>query len=290
MSTGVKYAKEWSIDIGYYVVGCTLMAVSTQVFDAPNNIAPGGVTGLSILINYLTDLPISMVSLAINIPLLVLAFFFLGKYFTLKTLTTVGISTLMIELVGRVVPAYHGETILAALYGGVLTGAGLAIVFMRASTTGGVDIIMRLIQLRRPDYSPGKLILFLDFLVLLTAVVVYRNVESALFALISLFTCSRIIDSILYGLDTGKMLMIISQKNQEISDSIVRELDRGCTLLSAKGGYTGQERPVLVCAVRKNQYYLLKKLVHNIDASAFLVALEATEVIGEGFKAPEHKR
>ena len=282
-STALKL-KKWLLDILHDIAGGLLFAVATQCFNAPNNIAPGGVSGISILINHLFGVPISVMSLLLNIPLLLAAFFLLGRKFTYKTMKTVLIMTLMLEVAGRVFPQYHGNTILAALYGGVFSGIGLAVVFMRGSTTGGTDIIARLLQLKLPYLPVGRLLLMVDACVLIGAAIVYKNIESALYAMIAIFTGTRLVDSILYGLDTGKVLLIISEKHGSISKIIETQLHRGCTLLQGSGTYTGQERPVLMCAVRKQQFYELKTLVHGIDPTAFIMVLEANEVLGQGFK------
>lgn len=276
-------AKTLLIDILFDIVGCFAFAISIQTFSAPNNIAPGGVSGISILINYLFDLPISVVSLLLNIPLLILAWFFLGKSFTIKTVKTVAIMTVMLELCAGL-PIYQGDMILASLYGGVLQGVGLALVFMRGSTTGGTDVASRLIQLKFPHMPVGKLMIAVDGFVLVASAVVYRNIENALYAMIVIFVGGRIIDSLLYGLDMGKVMMIISVRQQEIAGRISDELERGCTVLEGHGSYTGADRPVLLCAVRKQQYIALKKIVWSVDPQAFMFALDATEIIGMGFK------
>lgn len=276
--------REFLMDIVMDFAACTIYALGTQVFNAPSNIAPGGVTGISILINYLFGLPIALLTLVINIPLLILAFCFLGKTFTIKTMKTVLIMTLMLTVVGQYVPVYEGERILAALFGGVLSGVGAAMVFMRSSTSGGTDIIARLIQKKRPDIAVGRLLLILDVVVLASAAMVYRNIESALFALVGIYARTQILDSILCGLDMGKVLLVVSDKHDEMAREINSHLGRGCTMLDAKGTYTMQSRPMLMCVVRKSQYYDLKKMVNALDPDAFIIAVEANEIIGKGFK------
>ncbi len=277
--------KELIVDTLFDIAGCAFLAIGTQIFDAPNNIAPGGVTGICILINHLTGLPISVLNFAINVPLLILAFLFLGKRFTVKTLRSVLIFTAVLSLVEAYIPPYHGEMILAALYGGVLSGLGLGLVFMRSSTTGGSDIVVRLAQKRAPGISIGKLMLMFDGCVLICAAIVYANVNSALYALICIFASSRMVDSILYGLDVGKVLMIISERHEELPPLIFKHLGRGCTILEGRGSYTDKDRPVLLSAVRKSQYYELKRIIHQLDPHAFMVVLEAGEILGEGFKS-----
>jgi uncharacterized membrane-anchored protein YitT (DUF2179 family) len=192
----------------------------------------------------------------------------------------------MIEIVGRTGFYYEGETILAALYGGILMGTGIALIFMRASTTGGTDIIARLIQQKLPGVPVGRLLLLVDGFVLLTAAIAYRTVESALYAVIAIFVSSRAIDSLLYGLDMRKVLMIVTSYEcwEEIVGQIGEEVGRGSTLLEAKGSYSKTGRPVLLCAVRRGQVFEVKRIVYQNDPGAFVIALEASEVIGEGFK------
>lgn len=275
-------------DIAFDVAGSLLYAVGTQAFSAPNNIAPGGVSGISILINYVFGLPISMMVLFLNIPLMILALLYLGRGFSIRTIKSVMILTAMLTVTENMVH-YQGETILAALFGGAICGTGLALIFMRSSTTGGSDIVVRLIQRKKPNLPVGKLLLAVDGFVLLAAALVYKSIENALFALISIFTATRLIDSILYGLDTGKVLLIVSQKHEETATYITARLERGCTFLEGKGAYTHQNRPVILCAVRKNQVYEVKRLVYEIDPTAFIMAMEANEIIGNGFKGADVK-
>lgn len=282
-------AKALILDILFDIAGSFCIAVGTQLFSAPNQIAPGGVSGVAILINYLTGLPISALVLAINIPLLVLAWFFLGHRFAGRTIKSVLILTAMLEITENTLPQYHGDTFLAALYGGVIGGIGLALVFMRSSTTGGTDIVARLIQMKLPHVSVGKLLLAVDGCVLLAAALVYKNVENALFALISIFASSRLVDSIVYGLDMGNVMMIVSEQHDQISAKIIEQLNRSATLLEGIGTYTGQRRPVLMCAIRKSQMFEVKQIVFDIDPKAFIMAMEANEIFGEGFKPIDAK-
>lgn len=270
------------LDLLFDIVGCGLFALSIQLFCAPHQIAPGGVSGISILVEYLFGLPISAVSFALNIPLFLLGWIFLGKWFALKTLKTVAILTVMLEL-ATWIPVYRGDIILAALYGGVLQGIGIAMVFARGSTTGGTDVASRLIQKAFPHVSVGKIMMGVDGLVLAASAIVFRSVESILYAMIVIFVTSQLIDRILYGMDTGKVLMIISKHHLTIAARINREMERGCTVIQGQGSYTNEDRPVLLCAVRKQQYIRLKRVVWDTDPYAFMFALEATEIIGEGF-------
>jgi len=277
-------AKTFSTDLIFDIAGGFLGALGTQMFSAPNHIAPGGVSGIAIVLNYLTDMPISLMVLSLNLPLLILAWFVLGKRYFAKTVKSVLIITVMLEIVSLFNLRYEGDPILAALYGGVLGGFGAALIFMRGSTTGGTDIAAHLIQRKIRTAPVGNLLFILDGLVLLFAAIVYRNIETVLFAMVSIFARTKIIDSTLYGLDMGKVLLIVTQAHEAVAARIMEETARGCTFLEGAGAYTYQERMVLLCAVRKNQVYKVKKIVLDVDPGAFIMAMEANEIIGKGFK------
>lgn len=277
-------AKEFALDLLYTVAGAAILAVGVSCFVGPAQIAPGGVSGLSILVNFLTDLPVGAVNLAFNIPLILLAWKFLGRRFTLRTLVTVLIQSVLMDVITLWIPVYTGERIMAALFGGVASGVGLALVFMRGSTTGGTDIVSRLLQLRYRHLSIGRLLFLVDVVVLLLSVAVFRNIEAGLYGMIAIFASGKVLDNILYGLDTGKVLLVVSGKNQEIAARIMETLKRGVTFLHGSGAWSGTERQVLLCAVRAQQCYRVEEIVRGVDKEAFVIVLEATEIAGEGFR------
>ena len=277
-------AREFLLDVLYDGAGGAVFAIGLGCFVGPAQIAPGGVSGLSIIINYLTGLPVGSLNMGINIPLLLLAWRFLGRRFTLKTLRSVFIQSVMIDLVGLWLPVYAGDRIMSALFGGVAIGVGLAPVFMRGSTTGGTDIVSRLIQLRFRHVSIGKLLFMVDTAVLLLSVAVFRNIETGLYGMITIYTSNRILDGILYGLDTAKVVLVISEKNQQIAQQVMDRLERGATFLQAEGAWSGQEKKVLLCVVRAVQCYRVEEIVRAADPDAFLVVMEANQIAGEGFR------
>ena len=277
-------AREFLLDVLYDGAGGAVFAIGLGCFVGPAQIAPGGVSGLSIIINYLTGLPVGSLNMGINIPLLLLAWRVLGRRFTLKTLRSVFIQSVMIDLVGLWLPVYAGDRIMSALFGGVAIGVGLAPVFMRGSTTGGTDIVSRLIQLRFRHVSIGKLLFMVDTAVLLLSVAVFRNIETGLYGMITIYTSNRILDGILYGLDTGKVVLVISEKNQQIAQQVMDRLERGATFLQAEGAWSGQEKKVLLCVVRAVQCYRVEEIVRAADPDAFLVVMEANQIAGEGFR------
>lgn len=281
------------LDLAHDLAGSLLCAVSTVFFVAPSNIAPGGASGVAIMINYLFRLPIGATIFVINIPLLLLALRFLGRPFTLKTLRSLLISTLMTDVVATPLAArfYDPQALLGtdgqllgALFGGVLTGAGLAIIFLRDSTTGGTDIAGRLLQLKFPHLPIGRAMMLVDAIILLCSIAVFRSLRSGLYGMITLFVTSRVIDGIVYGVDKGTMALIVTARSREIADGILSELERGATLLEASGAYSGERKQVIVCAVRTAQFHKLKTIVLRCDPHAFIIVTEAGEIYGEGFQ------
>lgn len=275
---------QFGVDLLFDLAGCFLFSLGVNVFTLPNHIAPGGVTGLSTILNHLVGIPVGLAALLLNLPLLLLAFFFLGRTFTLKTLKSVLVLSVVLDLPFTHIFAYTGDSLLAALFGGILTGAGLALVFMRNSTTGGTDIVSRLLRLKFPFLQMGKAIMLVDLVIILLAAFVFGQLETALYGIIVVYSSGRVIDAVLYGMENGRMVTIISARGDEIVQRVLRELGRGITLLPGKGAFSGEARSVLLCAVRKTQYFQLKRLVRQVDPVAFMVVTEAGEIVGEGFK------
>lgn len=277
---------EFLKDIACYLAGSILLAVSIDMFTAPNHIAPGGLSGISTMINYVSGWPIGTMTLLLNVPIFIWAFAELGVREIIKSLLATVISSVAIDALVPVVQPYTGNPMLASIFGGVLQGVALALVFMRSATTGGTDLIARLLGRHVRFMSIGKLVLGVDGIVVAVSAAVYHSIDNALYAIIVIFVCSRLIDSILYGTDigTGKLLFIISQKNDEIASEILEDVDRGVTVLKSRGAYSGREGEVLLCAVRRFEVAKVKDIVHSIDKNAFLIVGDAGEITGEGFR------
>ncbi len=274
------------LDGGFFVAGGVLFAVSVNVFTAPNNIAPGGLTGVGTMLHYLFGTPIGTTMLLINIPLFIWGFLARGSKFIVRTAVATVISSIAIDTLALWLPAYRGDMMLAALFGGVFSGLGLGLIFMRGGTTGGTDLIATLIAWRFRHVSIGKLVLAIDMLVVLASALVYRNYESPLYAVVTIFTTSKVIDATMYGTDSGigKMMFIISPKTKEIAQQIMEDVERGVTQLKARGGYSGVEGEVLLCAVRRQEVHRVHDIVYSVDPGAFIIVGEAGEITGEGFR------
>lgn len=278
----------WFFDLIIIIIGSLIFAVGIQSFCSPNHIAPGGVTGLGILVESMFGVSVSMFVLAANLPLLLLSLKSLGRKFVLSTLGTVLITSLALELVAPFYE-YNGDMLLASVFGGALQGIGLGMIIVKGSTSGGSDLAAKLIQLKKPHIRVGKLLFIIDTIVLLLSAVVYGNMENALYGLISMFVASQIIDAMVYGLEQGKVLMIISKFSEEIASDVNIETGRGCTIMEGKGSYTGEDRKIIFNAISDSEFYNIKKIIMRHDPEAFVIALQANQVLGEGFKALDDK-
>lgn len=288
MSTKKETAKEIFLDILICLAGSFLYAVAVNVFVAPNDISSGGVTGLAILMNYLWKLPIGASIFVLNVPLFITSFFVLGKRFIIKTLFSTAMTSVFIDLGVYFMPSYSGDKLLSALFGGALMGIGLGIIFTRGSTSGGTDILSRLLRKKYPHMSMGRLMMICDMCVALLAGVVYKNIESILYAAIVFLLSSKAIDFVLYGADKGKMMMIITEKSKEIASAITAETPRGVSILPVQGAYTGEEKHMLLTVVRPSEVTKMRKIVKRFDEKPFIIISDASEILGLGFKPTDN--
>lgn len=286
MSDTSKKVWRWVIDIAVIIAGSGVYALGVHCFTAPNNIAPGGVTGLATIVSFVTDLNIGILITLMNIPLLIAGFFLLNRGTMIKTLIGVVVLSVMTDWLLKDVPVYvadSGGGILAAIFGGLLMGAGQGIVYAREGTTGGTDIINKIINRFKPEIKLGQISFLVNAAVALSGYIVYKNLDVVLYAVISVFVQSRVIDGLVYGGLEGKFLMIFSEKPQEIADRLLK-LKRGVTLLSGEGAYSGEKRQVVCIAVHKNEYVKVKRIVKQTDPNAFVIITGASEVLGKGFQ------
>jgi len=279
-SKAVSYLK----DAIFYTLGALLYAVAVGMFTSPNNIAPGGITGLATIVNYLTDLPIGAMMIVMNIPLFLVSGFIIGWEYVIRTAICLGLSSVAIDLLEPVMPVYNEDPLLAAIFGGVFMGIALALIFMRGGSTGGTDIGARILQKLFPHMTQGNLILAIDAMVVIFAGFIY-GLQSALISIITVFVSTFVIDKVLYGMDNGKLMYIITQNIDEVNAAINKKIDRGTTIMHARGGYSGAEREVIMCAIRRNEAYKIRELVRSVDPAAFIIVSDASEILGEGFRS-----
>jgi len=267
-----------------YFAGIIIFSISITMFTAPNNIAPGGLTGVSTVIKHITDIPIGTMYLILNIPVFILGYVFFKFRFIAKTIVLTLLLSFSIDLIAMFIAPYTENKLLACVYGGILSGIGLAIIHVRGASTGGTDIIARVINKRLSFLSMGKIILSLDALVVISAAVFFRSLESGLYAMITMYVSSKMIDSIIYGADKGKVVLVNSGKNDLIVEDIFKIMGRGVTVLNSTSAYTGAEKKVIMCAVRRHETVAIHKIIRNNDPEAFVITFEAGEITGEGFR------
>ena len=276
----------WIIDILLIAVAAAIYSVGLVAFISPNNIAPGGATGISIIISELTELPVGMLIAAINVPLIIVGFFLLNKQTMIKTLISVMLISVLTDYVLVDMPLYdmeNAEGILAAVFGGVLTGVGVGLTYAREATSGGTDIVAKIINRFKPDMRLGTIQFAADAVVILAGLLVFRDLNAALYAVIVVFVQSKLVDMLVYGGHESRFLLIFSQRPQEIADKLLKQ-DRGVTLLQGKGAYSGTERQVIATAVYKSDYTKVKRIIKETDPAAFVITTGAHEVLGEGFQ------
>lgn len=275
-----------SVDFIYFVVGAGLYAAGVMIFITPSEISPGGVTGISAILSHFVGLSTGSWIIVLNIPLVIWGWRSLGAKFIVKTAAATFINAIVIDLFGVFLPQYTGDKLLAAIFGGLFSGAGLATVILRGATTGGIDIAAKVINRRYPHLSMGRLMLAIDAVIVGIAAIAYHNAETALYSVVAIFTSSYVMDSLLYGADKGKLVMIVSNKPEEIADGIFKHARRGVTMVRTTGGYTGDPKTMLMCAARRSDVAAVLNTVKSRDPKAFIVVAEAGEILGEGF----HKR
>ena len=265
------------------MLGSLVFALGQLYFIKPLNIPMGGVSGIALVTNYLWNLPIGVVSIVLNIPLFFLGWRTLGRGFFLKTAFGTVVSSIFVDLLVNIVPAFDGDMLIAALYGGIVMGAGYGLIFRAGGTSGGVDIIAKWMN-KQKDIPIGTTNLVSNAVVIVGSAVIYGNLDSALYAMITSYLTSMVIDKMIYGMDAQKSAMIITSKPKEVAGAIMSELNRGCTGMDATGMYTGDKRTVLICAVRRHEAGTLKKLILEQDERAFMLISNISEVFGTNFK------
>lgn len=262
-------------------IGVLIMSIALKYFLAPNTIAPGGVTGFAVVLEKTTKIPIYLTNLAINIPLFIFGARILGKSTAIKTLYSTLLLSLFLKFLPSIVLTH--DFLLSALFGGVLTGIGLGLVFKFGGTTGGTDLAGAILNRRFPTLSLATFMTLIDLFVVAFAGIVEKKIEISLYSVIAMYVSMKVIDLILEGVGYLKGFLIVTNKPNEISERLMVDLDRGVTLLKGKGMYSKTEKDVLLCAVYRSQFTAVKEIVKEVDPKAFVMVTEMYEVLGEGF-------
>lgn len=277
--------KQTIIDYIVIAIGALIFSLGIVMFSAPNNIAPGGVSGIGTMLNHLFNIPIGSVIIAFNIPLFIFSFKKFGKKFFYKSLYATFLTSTLIDILPFILEKHYiYSPLLASIFGGVSIGVGVGIIFLRGGTTGGADILAKLIKLKHPHLSLGTLVFIIDAVIVVSTLFVYRSIEALLYSTILFFVTSRAVDAIIFGAARSKMLLIITSHPQEISKRIMDEIGHGVTLIPASGGYTDSKKTIILSVVRPNEVAEINKFVKEIDRGAFTVITESNEVLGYGFQ------
>ena len=280
-------SKVFNLVWSYFMItlASAIYAVGFNWFYVPNDIAFGGITGVGQIINAILPwAPIGTVVIILNIPLFILGWRLQGGHLLLSSLYAMAVSSVFIDIVNSIWTFEAMDSMLACVFGGVFMGASLGMVFQQGATTGGTDLIARLLKLKITWLPMGKLLIATDMVVIVASAIAFGSVYSALYGVVALYIAGIVMDRMLYGLDSAKVAYIISDRFKEIADVLVNDLDRGVTILQGQGGYSGAEKKVLMCAFKQRQIVSIKKMVKELDPSAFIIVCDAHEVLGDGFR------
>ncbi len=277
--------KETGLDILTDITASILIAVGVYNFALNANFPVAGFSGVAIIMYHLFGIPVGVGTIILNIPVTIFCYKFLGKVFLMKSLKTMIISSVFMDYIAPLLPVYDGSRLLAALCMGVLCGIGYAIIFMRGSSTGGQDFISVAIKKVKPHISLGMITAVQDFsTILLGSLLIFKDVDGFIYGIIVTYIMTFIMDKIMYGMDEGKMTLIVTEHGEKLSAQIDEYAGRGSTILKGMGSYSKRQKDVIMCACNNKQMYMIKKMVHKLDPQAFTIIMESNEVVGEGFK------
>lgn len=279
--------KELALDLAHDLVGSFLYAASIQVFILNARIATCGISGLAISINHIFPvLPIGALTLALNVPLMFLSYHLLGRKFFVKSIRSMVLVSLIIDLVGPMLPQYTGDRLISALLGGALMGLGLVTVYMRGSSTGGADFLIMSLKKLYPHISTGTISMLSDAVIISIGAAVFRDIDSFLYGAVSVYMVGAAIDKVSFGLSSGKLLMVVTERGDSVAKAISRVTERGSTIAEIKGAYTNRKKQMVISAMSKGQVYRARRAAHDADTECFIMISPTDDVYGEGFKDP----
>ena len=273
------------IDLVYTAVGTALVGFALSMFTVPNDIAPGGVSGLATALAYITPIRVSAWTLMMNIPLMIAAWRKLGPRAIFFTLIATLLLSFFIEIGERFLPKYSSDTLVASLMGGVVSGLGMGMLFIRGISTGGTDLLALILKKLLPNLPTGTLLMFVDATVVVIATLIFRDFDVAIYSAITIYVCSKVIDALTQGVDYAKVIYTVSSHGEEIARALNENTDRGSTLIPAFGGYTGESKQIVMTVTRRSVVAQTLRLIRQTDPKSFSFVMDSTEVHGEGFRA-----
>ena len=276
--------KELLLDLAFVLVGSALVGISLSVFTVPNDIAPGGVSGLATALAYITPIRVSIWSFGLNVPLLIGAWRLLGRRSLIFTLLSTALLSVFIDLSARFLPAYTNNELIASVFGGAICGLGVGILFLRGISTGGTDLLALLLHKPFPNVPNGTLLLIVDAAVVAFAVLIFHDIDVALYSAVAIVVSAKVVDTLAQGVDYAKVIYIVTSRGEEVSDALNTRTGRGTTVIPALGGYTKNSKQIVISVTRRNVLAQTLRLIKQIDPEAFTFVTDSTEVHGEGFK------
>ena len=278
------FGKTWLADTAVELLGSAFTGIAIYNFAAPAGFPMTGFSGLSLIAFRLWGIPIGWLTIALNIPVAILCYRLLGRGFFLRSLRCMILSSLFIDYVAPLLPLYQGGRMLAAICTGVLGGLGYAMIYLRNSSTGGSDFIVMAVKSQRPHVPLGKIIFATDALIILLGGIIFRDFDGVIYGLMIDYLYAIVTDRIMYGMNAGKLALVVTDRGKETADRIDELVGRGTTIIEAKGGFREDHRDVVMCACSTKEMITVERAVKAVDPGAFTVILESNEVLGEGFK------
>lgn len=281
---GKSKGKELAMDLVADVVGNMLIAIGVYNFAANSGFPVAGISGIALIFYHLFGLPIGVMTVVLNIPIVLLCYKLLGKEFLFKSLKTMIIAWPLMDIVAPMLPVYSGDRMLSAICVGVFSGLGYAMIYLRNSSTGGADFIIMSIRAIKPHLSIGKIAFATDVVIVGLGGYLFGDTDSVIYGMILTYILSTVVDKVMYGIDAGKMTLVVTDHSKEVAEKIDEMTERGCTFLRGVGSYSGEEKMVVMCACSNKEMHKVHKAVKEVDNRAFVITMESNEVRGEGFK------
>ena len=264
-------------------------AIGISLFLDPNKLAPGGITGIAIIINRFIDMPTGVLVLIMNVPIMIIGIWKFGLKFFVSTIVATILGSVFIDVAAKF-PVATNDLLLCSLIGGIFMGVSIGLIFKVGASTGGTDIIARLLKLRLPHVETGKLFIIVDIIIVLASAIAFRDIELAAYAGICVFVSGKALDFVLYGGEGARLIFVISEKEGEIAERFMTELDSGVTYVNGIGAYTSADKRIIMCAMTKQMLPKAQDIVKAIDVNAFIIVTSANEIVGEGYKSPYENR
>lgn len=277
--------RDVTLDLLFTVFGTALVGFALSMFTIPNDIAPGGVSGLATALAYISPIRVSVWTLIMNIPLMIAAWRRLGPRAIFFTLISTVLLSSFIEIGQRFLPQYTSDALVASLMGGVVSGLGMGLLFIRGVSTGGTDLLALILKKLLPNVPTGTLLMCVDATVVVIATVIFRDFDVAIYSAITIYVCSKLIDTLTQGVDYAKVIYTVTQHGEEVARALNEHTDRGSTLIPAFGGYTGEGKQIVMTVTRRSVVAQTLRLIRQTDPKAFTFVMDSTEVHGEGFRA-----